>query len=211
MDDQALDRTLARARDATRVDAESQVFLDELVIASRATAPSQQRSRRRSRVVWGIGGFVLAGTLVAGMSYQDYLLSIPPFAGLMDGEQRTRTGWAMTPEYGTDAGEQCVLYPEFRSLSTAQFAAVSDFVMAVEQWDALGAEAAQVSGVLPPTVEGEVAYSDALVGVVYERVQEVLPGIPFRARFTVEDGLATDPPSFEGFTMACSPRLAVEQ
>lgn len=211
MDDQRLDSTLAGARDATRVDAESHVLLDELVIASRAMVPSRQRSRRRSRIVWGVGGFVLAGTLMAGMNYQDYLSTIPPFAGLMDGEQRTRTGWAMTPEYGSDAGEQCVLYPEFRRLSTAQFTAVSEFVLAEEQWDALGAEAAQISGVLSPTIEGEVAYSDALVGVVYERVQEVLPGIPFRARFTVEDGLAADPPSFEGFTMACPPHLADAQ
>ena len=220
MDDQTLDMELARRRDETSVDAASSLLLAELVITSRgaaaapAGAPARQRLSCRSRIGWSVGGFVLIGVLAAGVTFQDYLLTSPPFAGLMDGEQRTMTGWVMTPEYGDDAGEECVLYPEFRQLSTAQFKKISEFVLAEARWETLGVQAAQISDLLPgetAPASADLTYYDALATVVHERVQKALPDIPFRARFTVADGLATDPPSFEGYTMTCLPGLADDQ
>jgi hypothetical protein len=220
MDDQTLDMELARRRDETIVEAAGSLLLAELVITSRGAAaasggvPARRRLSRRTRVGWSVGGFVLVGVLAAGVTFQDYLLTIPPFAGLMDGEQRTMTGWIMTPEYGDDAGEECVLYPEFRQLSTAQFNTISQFVLAEARWESLGVQVAQISDLSPGETAPESAdptYYDALATVVHERVQEALPDIPFRARFTVKDGLATDPPSFEGYTTVCPPGLADDQ
>lgn len=162
---------------------------------------------------------MLAGALVAGVTYQDYLLSIPPFAGLMDGEQRTTTGWVMSPEFGDDAGERCVLYPEFRQLTSDQFSRISEYVRESPEWDSLGRDAAQAAGLPIGTVIGGdgmdddryFLYLDAMTQIVHERVQEVLPGLPFRARFLGPDIAAADPPSFEGWTISCLPGEADNQ
>lgn len=78
----------------------------------------------------------------------------------------------------------------------------------------MGVQATQISDLLPGETAPDSAYPtyyDALATVVHERVQEAAPAISFRARFTVTDGLATEPPSFEGYTMTCLPGLADDQ
>ena len=189
--------------------------LDDVVARSRAAAPPRRVTRRAGRrLVLAGAGLAVMGSLIAGVGYQDYLLSVPPYVGLEEGGQRATSSMLIEPALGQDRGEPCRLYPEFLGLTPEQLEAVNTIIDSRDwhQWaldladEAVASVAAGTYPELsdaPIEVQQEVAYSDALVAHLHSEMSSVVPGLLLR----MGDGSA---PVITGYSMNCRPGIENE-
>lgn len=201
MNDLELDQQLGLSNPSTGIGAAAERDLGILVLRTRASEP------RRQIPVWArltliAGAGLTAVSLLAGVGYQQYLLSRSPFVGLDPGEQRTTKGLVVSQAYGPDAGERCVLYPEFLNLTTQQFTAMESYVEATKSWPDFSALTAQSAGITAASPEDdaslEATYSAAELQLTHDRLAEVVPGL------TLQQGKANGMPSLEGYSMLCT-------
>jgi hypothetical protein len=133
MDDEQLDLLLRRLDPAR----ETPFALQDVVARARVEARARRVSGRARRGIVAAGlGIGVLGSLAAGISYQDYLLTVPPYAGLNPGDQRGSSAMEIIAQYGPDAGETCLLVPDFRNLTAAQLDAVDAHIEGRPDWHA---------------------------------------------------------------------------
>lgn len=86
---------------------------------------------RRRRLTWIIPTVALASGLTvmtAGTTLENFALSRPPFFGLAPDEQRPAAGARFVPLTGHDMGEQCLLFPDYVGLESAELRAITSAI-----------------------------------------------------------------------------------
>lgn len=189
MNDADLDRLLSEADPSHR---EAPRSLDPLVTTTHdRSTPRRITARVTRRLLVAGGALLLAGGLTASITADDYLLSVPPFVGLLAHEQRATEWIPFTPAAGEpDEGEACRLYPEFRNLTADQLRAI-DITIREHDWTDIS-ELAEQRAATSPT-EAEAASAASLV--VYDALADTVPGMTFRG--------GGDGPEFIGYSMTC--------
>lgn len=168
------------------------IAMEDLATRAQESARPRRLVRPVRRLAIGLLGAATAVALAAAITPESFLLSISPFVGLEDGTQRSSVSLPFTPSIGSDAGEACQLFPEFRGLSNEQLSNVDDHIESAD-WSTLPA---RVDAALPSTGNvDEASYGEAEVSTVYGEFATVVPGLSMRGAS----------PSFEGFTLSCRP------
>lgn len=180
--DEQLDRALRIADPAGSTPSSLLSLVDD--IGARTT---RRRVTRRWRIglLSTMGFLVVGGTAVAGVSYNDYLLSTAPYQGLDDGTVRSLTYISVVQaaitgadrDGGYDRIQTCHVYPEFKGISDQQLSEVSSYIgshdLSRVSDDAMAA--AEKTGATGDQLGQQ--YSSNLSLEIAEVLQPVLPGL----------------------------------
>lgn len=157
------------------------------LVADIGARTTRRRVSRRWRVglLSTLGFLVVGGTAVAGVSYNDYLLSTAPYQGLDDGTVRSLTYISVVQTAitgadkngGYDRTQTCHIYPEFKGISDQQLSEVSSYIgsndLSHVSDDAMAA--AEKTGAIGDQLGQQ--YSSNLSVEIAEALQPVLPGL----------------------------------
>ena len=181
MNDQDLDGLLRAADPAGTTPTALSATIEELVATTGEELP-----RFGWRPVLVVGGtLALVGALAAGTDLANYVMTIPPFAGLDHGADfRTFDGLPYVPPLeGPNGGQQCVMYIELGGLTDEQSAAVAEFWPAIDSEEFATGVRERMHVLDPPRgAEPDSLVSEAEREEILAQLDPVVPGVRWGGR-----------------------------